>query len=379
MNKFPSPDVADLLGMSNLTKITPEDIWTHVVTPQLRALLGEIESCTITVRDTVAGDFPGDEVFNLNSHLLDGHDKERVRFPYVNAHYKTTHGAFVVKYDGLKFKASGWWGDMRKPQLIFKAALRDRRYDGTRRANDNSLVDFAGCYDHPDNAPLNLPGITPEMRSVEASTYAFLPGSSIAEACGDTALDSFVENPFRFIDNPKEFRRLFDMAWKSSRGPGQNGAIVPDFGRTIVHTLEKLAAKAGYDFIESSSSHYNVAKWTASNGYKYASPEHKALVKQFDDGIKAIKAAGHKLTRTQEAWVCVIQSLPSEYIPEHLNLHGPKWPQDNISHHNLWMYKPLTAQAKHWYQEFEAGVHTQAPAAATSAPAVNADVKPDSK
>jgi hypothetical protein len=364
MYNFHSPDVVDLLGVSSLTKITPEDIWTHLVTPQVRALLGEIESCHVSVRDTVAGDFPGDEVFNLNGHLLDGVDKDRVRFPYVNVHYKTTYGAFVVKYDALKFKASGWWGDMRKPQLIFKAALRDRRFDGTRRANDNSLIEFAGCYDHPANAPLKLPEIPVDVRCVEASVYAFMPGSRIVDACGDAKLDHFVENPFRYLGDPKEFLRLFNLAWNTSRSPGQNGNPIPDFSRLVINSMDKLAQKAGYDFIENSSSHYHVARWTEANGYHYTTPEHKALLKQFEDGIKRIKAAGHKLTRQQESWVCVVQSLPDEFIPAHLNLHGPKWPQDNISPYNLWMYKPVSDRAKAVHNAFEASLKLAAEEAA---------------
>lgn len=53
-----------------------------------------------------------------------------------------------------------------------------------------------------------------------------------------------------------------------------------------------------------------------------------------------------KLTRQQESWVCVIQSLPEQFIPAELNLHGPKWPQDNISSKNLWMHKPLSERAR---------------------------------
>ncbi len=59
-----------------------------------------------------------------------------------------------------------------------------------------------------------------------------------------------------------------------------------------------------------------------------------------------MKAAGVKLTRAQESWVCVAQSLRSEFIPEGLDLKGPKWPQDNIGAQNLWMYKPITARGE---------------------------------
>lgn len=345
MYKFPPIDVADMLGNTSLCTITPEVIWEKLCTPQVKALLGDIEYSKVTVRETVSGDFPGDEVTNLNQHRIYGTDLDRVRLPYLNAFFKTTYGAFVVKYEGLKWKAFGWYGDLRSPQLIFKCALRDRRYDGTRRANDNSLIDFAGCYDDPVNAPLKLPNIFADAKCAEASVYGFMPGSRLSDATGDTEYDRFVENPFRFINQPEVFLKHFQMAWKSSRAPGQNGNPIPDVSRSIIPTIDRLALAAGYDYVENASSHYHVARWTESQGYKYATPELVELMKQFADGLKRIKASGIKLTRAQESWVCVLQSLPAEHIPAGLNLNGPKWPQDNIGAVNLWMYKPLSARA----------------------------------
>lgn len=345
MYKFPQIDVADLLGNTSLCTITPEVIWARLVTPQVKALLGDIEYSKVTVRETVAGDFPGDEVTNLNQHRIYGTDLDRVRLPYLNAFFKTTYGAFVVKYEGLKWKAFGWYGDLRNPQLIFKCALRDRRFDGTRRANDNSLIDFAGCYDDPVNAPLSLPNIFADAKCAEASVYGFMPGSRLSDATGDAEYDRFVENPFRFINQPEVFLKHFQMAWKSTRAPGQNGNPIPDVSRTIIPDIDKLALAAGYDYVENASSHYHVARWTESQGYKYATPELVELMNQFAQGLKRIKASGIKLTRQQESWVCVLQSLPAEHIPAGLNIDGPKWPQDNIGAVNLWMYKPISARA----------------------------------
>jgi hypothetical protein len=345
MNHFKDIDVADALGVTSLTTILPRQIWEQLATPQVRALLGEIESSRMSLRETVAGDFPGDEVTNLNQHRIYGTDLDRVRLPYLNCFFKTTYGAFVVKYEGLKWKAFGWWGDLRRPQLIFKAALRDRRYDGTRRSNDNSLIDFAGCYDDPINAPLVLPNMFDGARFCEASVYGFMPGSRLADATGDTEYDQFVENPFRFITRPEVFLKHFNMAWKSARAPGQNGNPIPDVSRGIIPVFDKMALAAGYDYIENASSHYHVARWTESQGYKYATPELAALMDEFAAGFKRIRESGIKLTRQQESWVCVLQSLPAEFIPAGLDLKGPKWPQDNISAVNLWMYKPLSARA----------------------------------
>jgi hypothetical protein len=349
MNHFKPINIVDLLGVSPLCSITPEEIWNTMVTPQVKALLGDIISAKISIKETTDGDFPGDEVYNHNGHKIGGTDIKKVRYPYLQCVYKTTYGAFIVKYDGLKFKAIAWFGDMKKPQIIYKAALRDRRHDGTPRTNDTSLIDFPG-YDDPVNVVPRFDGDPEDMRFVEASIYAFMPGSRIFEACGDLELDRFVQQPFAFIDKPDNFLRLFWQAWKSNRAPGQNGNPIPDVSKNVVQAFDNLALKAGYDYLENCCSHYHVAKWTEANGYLYSKPAHKVTMEQFAVNIKRVRAElaakGITLTRPQESWLCVLQSLPEDKIPAEFNFHGPKWIQDNIGPVNLWMYKPVSARAK---------------------------------
>jgi hypothetical protein len=349
MSHFKPINIVDLLGVSPLCSITPEEIWNTMVTPQVKALLGDIISAKISIKETTDGDFPGDEVYNHNGHKINGQDTKKVRYPYLQCVYKTTYGAFIVKYEGLKFKAIAWFGDMKKPQIIYKAALRDRRHDGTAKTNDTALIDFPG-YDDPINVVPRFAFDPEDMRFVEASIYAFMPGSRIFEACGDMELDRFVAQPFLFIDKPDTFLRLFNQAWKSNRGPGQNGNPIPDVSKNVVQAFDNMALKAGYDYLENGCSHYHVARWTEANGYLYSNPAHKATMDQFAAGIKqvreALKAKGIQLTRPQESWLCVLQSLPEDKIPAEFNFHGPKWIQDNIGPVNLWMYKPVSPRAK---------------------------------
>jgi hypothetical protein len=238
---------------------------------------------------------------------------------------------------------------MKKPQIIYKCALRDRRHDGTAKTNDTALIDFPG-YDDPINVTPRFAGDPEDMRFVEASIYAFMPGSRIYEACGDLELDRFVAQPFNFVDKPDTFLRLFAQAWKSHRGPGQNGNPIPDVSKNVVQAFDAVALKAGYDYLENGCSHYHVARWTEANGYLYSNPAHKATMDQFAAGIKRVreelKAKGIQLTRPQESWLCVLQSLPEDKIPAEFNFHGPKWIQDNIGPVNLWMYKPVSDRAK---------------------------------
>jgi hypothetical protein len=102
--------------------------------------------------------------------------KTTCAIPYNHTLYRTVNGAMVIKRDGVKFEVFCWFGDIDrgKGELIFKAALRDRVYDGTKRANDCALLEYA--YDNPT------------ITSVSALCFplwnclstAFMPGSRIA-------------------------------------------------------------------------------------------------------------------------------------------------------------------------------------------------------
>lgn len=340
-------DYAELLGMTAVTRISDEMIWKELVTPQVKAFLGEIQGePVVTVRETVSGEFPGDEVTNLNGHLLYGGKPGYVRFPYVQSVYKTQYGYLIIKRDGLKFKVHAWAGKRGKPELIYRVSLRDRRFDGTKRANDCSLLDFP--YDDPVNAPLTLDGKLIDAKSVELSIYAYMPGSHIVQAGGkqDEEYAKFVAAPFTFVDRPEVFLKHFWRAWESERSPGQFANPIPDVSVYVPKATDRVAIAAGYDFIENASSHYHVAMWAVASGYRYTNPKDAKTLAAFTAGIQRLKASGMQLTRPQESWLCVVQSLPKEYIPKELDLNGPVWPQDNIGPSNLWMYKPLNERAK---------------------------------
>ena len=345
--KFLSPNIPGLLGVTPISLVSDEEIWTELITPQVRALLGDVQESRLSVREAVEGDFVGDEVTNYNDHRLYGGQTGFIRFPYVNSFYKTAYGALVIKRDGLKFKVLAWHGKLGKEaDLIFKVALRDRRYDGTSRAHDTSLVDFPIYNDAVNNAPLQLEGMPVDSACVELSVYGFMPGSRIVDATGDPDYDRFVASPFEFVDKPEVFLAHFNRAWASKRAPGQNGNPVPDVSRYVGKAIELIAERAGYDYIENASSHFHVAKWAESLGYRYTNPKQAATLAAFTEGIKGLLESGVKLTRPQQSWVCVAQSLPKEHIPAGLDLGGPIWPQDNVGPENLWMYKPLSERAK---------------------------------
>lgn len=343
MKKLSKVYVADLLGPTPIARVTDSEIWSQLISPQTKSLLGEIESIHLapTLLETDKPLFPGDEVTNMNNHLLYGGQKGFVRFPFVATIYKTTNGSLVIKRDQHKFRVSGYVGDISKgkAELIFMAALRDRRYDGSPRGNDCSLLDFP--YDEKYNSPLPF-----DVNAVEVSVYAFTPGSRIAHACGDAELEAFVANPFTFLDRPELFRKLFDRIWTSQRSPGQIAAPIGDLSKFIAPKFDLIARRKGYDFIEDAASHYHVAMYALAVGYRCTFEDQAKELAALKAGIERIKANGTALTRPQESWTCVVQSLPVELIPPQLYLGGPKWLQDNISQVNLWMNKPLNDKAR---------------------------------
>lgn len=342
--EFNKLDTAGMLGYTPISQVSDKEIWRQLVSPTVKGLLGPIvRKDPARVQDTLATLFSGDEVTNLNDHRLYGGQKGFVRFPFIVSFYRTTNGAFIVKRDGMKFEALGVFGDVDsgKGELIFKVGLRDRRFDGTVRANDSAMLDFP--YDDPD---FQMP-LSDELSSVELSIYGYMPGSRVLDVTGEQEYDDFVRQPFGFLHNPDLFLTYFNRAWKTRRAPGQHAAPIPDLAKFVMPGLERIALACGYDLIEMAPSHFHVCKWGTDGGYIFADDGQAQTLKELSDGLEKIRAAGKPLTRTQQSWVCVVQSLrPTEKIPADLYLAGPEWPQDNIDKRCLWLYKPLSERAK---------------------------------
>ena len=271
-----------------------------------------------------------------------------MRFPYLHTIWRTVSGAVVFKHDGVKFEVFCWFGDIDRgnAELIFKAALRDRRYDGTARANDCALLEYT--YDNPDyHQRLSL-----DMSSVELSIYGFLPGSRVLDASGDAELDAFIANPFRFADDAEKFLPLFQRALQSKRAPGQFSAPIPDVSKVTQVGFEYLARKCGYDLMEMAASHYHVARWAMGCGFMLADAEQARVMQDLATGLDSIRSRGNPLTRTQQSWACAVQNLrPVDKIPASFYMGSPDiyWPQDNISDYCLWLYKPLSDRAREFH------------------------------
>ena len=165
--KFINYNPAEMLGFTRLTEVQDQEIWQHLLTPQVKALIGPITVHGVPqILETLAGQFPGDHATNLNSHRLYAGSQDYVRFPYLSTLHKTQHGALVIKRDTAKIKAMCWVGDVMSgtAELIYIAALRDRQFDGTKRANDSALLLY------PYDDPKYHRRLHPELRSAEVSS-----------------------------------------------------------------------------------------------------------------------------------------------------------------------------------------------------------------
>jgi len=341
MAKYLRHNPKELARQTPISEITDAQVWQFMVTPVVKALLGPVLSSRIELRDTAALIIPEDKVFNQNGHVIVGAENA-VRFPFFHSLYITKKGCLIIRRDGVKLEVLGWFGDLQRKQgqLIWRVALRDRRYDGHKSTNDCALEHFPY-----DDQKLNG-NFFPTAASAEIYLFSYAPGSTIVGACGDVELQNFVAQPFAYVDRPELFLKLFWQAWNSNRAPGQWSEPIQDAGDIMEDNFTALCKLKGYDIEEVAASHYHVAMWCKHTGYTFTDPAQNENMNGLIKGIAKIKAAGVKLSRRQESWVTVLQSLPVEYIPQELYLDGAKWPQDNITLPNLWLWKPLKEEAR---------------------------------
>lgn len=332
------------LGVQPIVMIDDREVWRYLVSPNTKSLLGKIKDPTpsVSMIDTVQGDFPGDEVTNLNSHLING-QSQHIRFPYLKSTYQTERGKIIIKRDQTKFVVLGWFGKPNREghgQLIYKVAFRDRCFDGTPYANDCSLQDF------PRHDPVLHKRMDVDAMTVELSTYGFLPGTRIKEYINDDEFENFIAKPFKFIEQPEVFLKHFEKAFRSALSPGQIAAPIPDMAAFMGPNVERIALSRGYEVTEGAASHYHVYRWGQSFGWRVTDEEKAAICAQMTAELARLRERGVRLTRSQESWVSVLQSLPRKYIPNELYLGGVTWQHDGLNKNYLWMHKPLSERAK---------------------------------
>lgn len=344
MTKFAKHDYHSLLGFTPLSTVSDATVWSKLISPQIRAIIGDIVKFgEPQVTESIKGLVRGIVASNLNQHrLYGGLSDETVRFPYIITVHDTEYGSLVILRDAVMIKVLCFFGRVETPsaQLIYKGALRDRRFDGTKRGNDSPLVEWV--FDAHGNRPL------PVGHGAEISTYGFQPKARVTDYFPqDREYEQFLANPFAFLTNADTFLKHFNRAWEGGLAPGQVAAPIYDVARVLAKQYEDVARKLGYDFVEATTSHYHVARLVLSRGYRFTYEHDMKTLAALQEGIEKIRAGGMKLSRQQESWVCVVQSLrPVELIPNGLYLGGPEWPQNNLDEKYLWLNLPLNDRAK---------------------------------
>jgi hypothetical protein len=287
MTKYLRHNPKELARQTPISEITDAQVWQYMVTPVVKALLGPIVSSRIELRDTAANIIPEDKVFNQNGHVINGVEGA-VRFPFYHSLYTTRKGCLIIRRDGVKVEVLGWFGNLERKQgqLIWKVALRDRRYDGHKSTNDCALEHFPY-----DDQKLNG-NFFPGSASAEIYLFSYLPGSTIVGACGDEELEKFVAQPFAYCDRPELFLKLFAKAWKSNRAPGQWSEPINDAGDIMEDNFTELCSKMGYDLEEVAASHYHVAMWCKATGYVFTDPVQDANMNALIEGGRSAESAG---------------------------------------------------------------------------------------
>lgn len=333
------------LGVQPIVMVDDNEIWRRLISPITKTILGKIKEATptVTVIDTVQGEFPGDEVSNLNEHRINGEGAKRIRFPYLKSTYHTERGKLIIKRDQTKFVVLGWFGKPGREghgQLIYKVAFRDRCFDGTPYANDCSLQDF------PRHDPVLHKRMDVDALTVELSTYGFLPGSRVKDYLNEDEYEDFIAKPFKFVEQPEVFLKYFERAFKSALSPGQIAAPIPDMAAFMGPNVDRIALARGYEIAEGAASHYHVCRWGQTFGWRVTDPDKAAVIVQLTAELARLREKGVRLTRSQESWVCVLQSLPRKYIPNELYLGGVTWQHDGLNKNYLWMHKALSERTK---------------------------------
>lgn len=318
-------------------RVSNKYIWQNILTPTVRGFLGEPVSEHVETLTTAKGLISWDIAANVSGKLdQDGN----LFYPYSYSLVRTTFGALVIKRDKRKLLISAWMGNVFKSEvkseLIFKVALRDRKYDGTPQANDSSLLDF------PHQGVENRI-VDPKKTYAEVSVYGFIPHSKLYGFEIDKVFRRFLKHPFAFVDQPELFLKLFALAMLVKRAPGQGRQAIPDVSALLGDKMEALAVKLGFDYMSASCSHYHVYKWARSRGYVFDNDKYKDILEKFDQEISKLRHSGIPIERWQESWLCVLQNLPKDKIPRELKLdESLYWPQTNLpDSENIWLSKAM--------------------------------------
>ena len=274
--------------------------------------------------------------------------------------YTYERGTIAVKRNHNVLKIQVSQGNPEKPESlreIIKFKIRDRRFDGTLDADRTPLTDWR--YSGRDDED--------GKNGVELSIYSRNPKTFYGDLYpGDKDFGNFLKDPFEVMtggykpepteDDHKNFLEYWKKAFSQaglpkkegkhdlrSRFPAQYAAPLKGAAETFVKKAEAISKKFGFKYSDAVPSWWNVVKFLEKGGYNYTNSDDRKQVQSIERSLdelrdKRVRSGEEPLTRTQEAWVVLLQYIKPHLIPEEFNL-GASMPLS--PEHNLWMRREI--------------------------------------
>ena len=338
------PDLERELGHRHIARtaqrITDRHVLEHLLHDDVFALLGGRDEGRLVTAETVqvaehdGGMFPGD-----GEHHAGRVHVRRYAYP---------KGVVTIKRNHNALKIHVHRGSLDRPDALremVKFKIRDRRYDGSPKANDSPLTDWV--YHGATDAP--------HPHAVELSIYSRDPRRYHGDVTGDHATGEFLAEPFS-LAGPEGFlpawRQAFERAGEEPLFPGQVAPSLPGAAQHFTGGVEALLAHMGYQRIDNLPSHWNVVHYLRKVGYEVPRTEDRQALAELRESLDHVNAARAErgepaLTRAQEAWVVLLQSPAFRgkgVPPPDLDLGGrtyPLWLEDDGTARNIWMSKSI--------------------------------------
>lgn len=341
------PELAHELGHPNVSRaaqhVTDRHVMEHLLHDEVFNVIGHRDSGKLVAAETV-------HVGDHDDGLFPGDGEHHPGMVHVRR-YAYPNGVVTIKRNHNALKIHAHRGSLDKPddmREIVKFKLRDKRFDGTKQADESPLTDWP--YSNPSNDHAY-------PHSVELSIYSRDPARYHGDVHGDKKMEQFLFEPFTLAGGSDQFlpmwKRAFEMAGdpKDPIYPGQGAPSQPGVAGHFTAGVEPLLRQLGYTRVDNLPSHWNVVHFLKKQGYNVDDPEDERRLREISEKLKDLnrQRAVHDeppLTKAQESWIVLLQNRAFRahgVPPSDLDLGAeyPLWMNDDGSAKNIWMSRRL--------------------------------------
>jgi len=232
-------------------------------------------------------------------------------------------GRMTIERDGIEllcevfFRVVAAEGEVTERKVL-RCALRDRQLDGSQEKNP--LSTFPNTHEATHKLP------HPDFKCAELSIYCYdpehyLPANEMLDFI--MKLDSYLYAKF----DPDVFFPLWGKAFEASNmAPWQSAPPLKGVAQHFVEKAGDVLAGVGYNRMDAVCGWYNVVLFFTERmkfGFTYG--EHEAAFNALAAGIRRLEGElGRTFNAREQAWLVALQSIPSKFIPPHLNI-GVRW------------------------------------------------------